>query len=258
MMFTLLRLPKVTRTAALLPAALAAAVLWSAGAWAAVTAEPAAVTFNAPDQSATVQLRQEGKPVAAAEVQGYDLLVGDHTYEYMISLTKQEGSVLLKPTDQMEVGSYQLVIRTAHGPVTVAVYSPLAEVSSILDEQALALGIPVAELKARLGLAVPVRGGEKVTFALAPVYYVGDKLKIATPCPADRTYEWLLNGKVVATGTGTAAAPMEYTFTATGLHVLEYNEKLNNRVVASGRETANVVAAAPAMKLEAVSPSAAE
>lgn len=247
-------IPKLTLRAGALVTGLVFALGFNAAAGAAVTAEPAAVTFNAADQSATVQLRNEGQPVAASAIQGYDLLVGDHTYEYMISLEKQDGSVVLKPTKMMEVGSYQLVIRTAHGPVNVTVYSPLAEISSVLDKQAQSLGIPVAELKARLGLAAPMRGGEKITFTLAPVYFVGDKLKITTPCPGDRTYEWLINGKVVATGTGAAATALEHTFTEAGIHVVEYNEKMDDRVLATGRESTQVVAAAVAVKLDPASP----
>lgn len=235
-------------------AVLAAVTCVCTGAWAAVTADPGSVTFNTPDQSQTVKLMNDGAPLPASEIQGYDLLVGDHTYEYMVSMEKHDGSVTIKPTDKLEVGSYRMVIHTTHGPVDVAVYSPLAEIESVLDKQAAALGIPVLELKERLGLTVPIRGGEKVTFTLAPVYYVGDKLLIETPCAADRSYEWRVNGKVVASGMGTAAAPLDYVFTTPGVNVVEYNESAKDRVLATGRASTNVVNHATAVSIQPVSP----
>jgi hypothetical protein len=145
------------------------------------------------------------------------------------------------------VGSYDLVIRTRHGAVSVQVYMPLSDLEGIVEEQAKALGISVEEVKERLGIARRY-GRETIHFESPLVVYAGQELVVATPCPPGRAYEWRLNGVVVAQGG--EAVPLRHRFEEPGVLALEYRESADGRPVASGVAAVTVVLRPTAGKLE--------
>lgn len=203
-----------------------------------VVAKPSTISFRSPDQSATIRLTHNDTPIPAASILGYDLLVDTHTYEYMISFERKDGAVTIAPTDQVEIGSYNLVIKTAHGPVTVTLYTPLTDLENIVQEQAKALGLTEQEVKERLGIAKRF-GTETITFESPIVVYQGNTLTIPTPCPPGRAFEWRLNGEAIHQGG--EATPLTRAFPEIGHFALEYRESAEGRPAASGIATILVV-----------------
>lgn len=206
-------------------------LLTSTAVWAEVLAKPAEVKISAPKQKVEIALTSDGKPVPAGDITGYTFNVEDHTYEFMISMTKKDGMVIITPTDRAEAGEYDFTIKTKLGEVTVNVKMPLDEDPESIEAQAKALGITVPELMAQKGLAKPV-GREKVTFKFPEAYHVGDKITIDVPCVADRTFECKFNGKIVRAGIG--PDKFDYEFTAPGEYTFEYKEFLDSAPVAEG------------------------
>lgn len=199
-----------------------AAVFVASTAWAAVTADPAQVTITSPTQKVSIKLSSDGKPIAATAIKGYTFNVEARTYEYMIALTKLDGGVVISPTKEAQVGTYELTINTSSGAASVKVLMPLNDAPDSLENQAKALGITVDELLERNNVSKPY-GREKVTFGVPANYVAGDTFKLDTPCPADRDYEWLVNGKSVKTGHG--PEPFAFTFPSAGTYVIEYHDK---------------------------------
>lgn len=222
-------------------------VAWTCGAWAQVVADPAVVTFTAPEQRVTIRLTHDGAPLAAGAIQGHGLMVENSNYGHMVTVEKREGAVVVGPSAHAEVGSYDLVIRTAHGPATVKVFMPLSELEGIVEEQAKALGITATEVMERLGIAKRY-GQETVTFPSPMVVYVGEPMIIETPCPPGRAYEWRVDGELVHSGGD--VAPLRHTFAAPGLHAVSYRELVDGRPVASGAAAVTVVPRPTAGALE--------
>jgi hypothetical protein len=55
---------------------------------AAVLADPAYVTFTAPQQSVVVKLSNDGVPVSAAGIGNWQLMASGHDYKHMLQLAK--------------------------------------------------------------------------------------------------------------------------------------------------------------------------
>jgi hypothetical protein len=212
----------------------------SSTASASVTANPASITLNTPDQKETVQLTHEGKPVAASAIKGHAFIVQkddkNSDYKHMIRVDKKDGAVTISPSKTAEVGTYNLVIHTSHGDAAIAVNMPLKALESDVAKQAQATGIPEEELKARAGVGFRI-GREKIMFTV-PTYYVGDAFSLKTPCPADRNYEWRVNDMLAQQGRG--PEPFSYVFQKAGTYIIEYIEFKEGRVVMKGAVTAEV------------------
>lgn len=209
----------------------------------ALEADPSHVTFEDTATTIKINLTHEGAPLTTADFKGYDLLVGKHTYEYMVTVKPVEGGVEVTPTEMAEVGSYNLVLRTTHGDITVQVYTPLSNVETSLNTRAEALGITVEELKKRMGLGAEPFGRERVTFNLPAVVYVGENVALRMSTAADRHFEWRLNGEVIQEGDG--AHTFSHTFSEPGLYALELRESVNGAVLATGRSMVTVIAEKP-------------
>lgn len=200
---------------------------------AALEAHPTAITFERAEQPVEVRLTHDGQPLAPGDFQGWAFLVGEHTYEHMMEVSRTENGVQVKPTDQAEVGSYELVLKTVHGNVSIAVYTPLRDLASSLDNRAAELGISVEALKKQLGIGARAYGRERVTVEMPSVVYVGKSIIVPMSPPEGRRYEWTLNGKVLMEGEDDHE--LRHTFTEAGLYVFEYHEYEGDSLVASGQ-----------------------
>lgn len=218
-----------------------AALLLSLPARAAVTAEPASVTFNSTTQTATVAILSDGKPVPASAMGAWQLYASGNTYEWMMTLRKEDGRIILSPSDQVEVGSYDLVLQTNDGPVTIDVFTPLKDLGSIEDTAA-ALGISEEELKKRLGL-ISEAPYARVEIELASVYFVGQAFSLEMPKGDGLSYVWAINGNVVSEGPDKNA--FSYVFAEPGPYVLDYSEVKNGVATATARSQTMVVSNPP-------------
>lgn len=198
--------------------------------YAGVTAAPASLTFGSLQQQLTVRLTEEGKPIPADGIRGWRLLADDHAYTPMFSYKKAAGALTLTPTERLEVGSYDLVIDTAAGSVTVKVDAPLDELSSVVETEAAKTGLSVEAVKRKLGLATESPRGE-VTIELPPTYYEGQALRVSMPPNPTRTYVWTINGETIAQGPGKNS--LVYVFKTVGNYLLGYAEQQNGKTVAS-------------------------
>lgn len=223
-----------TRT--LLLTALCAALFTARVACAAVTADPSAITLSAPEKAVAIKLNDGTKAIGGAAIKGYTFNVDDHTYENMVSVKPTETGVDVTPTEEAQVGSYDLTINTTAGAVLIKVNMPLDEAPDSLKNQAEAQGMTVDELLIKNGVAKPL-AREKVTIEAPGPYEPGSTFRLLTPCPDDRDYEWRVNGKVVMTGHG--PEPFEYTFGEAGTYVLEYRDHKPG-VTATGKATITV------------------
>lgn len=228
-------------------AMLAGALLLSAGAQAAVTADPERIRFDSQEDTATVQLRANGDPLPASAIRNTRLLASGHNYMHMLDCQAKDGKVLLKPTRELEAGSYDLVLDTRAGHVTIKIYAPLDKMRSVVDEAATATGISMEQARDKLGLTTTLPRVE-VDIDLPPVYYEGQAVRLRMPQDANRTYEWGINGVVLKDGRG--ANTFTYVFPEPGSYVLSYVEKVDGKVAAAELAETTVVPV-PAVAWEA-------
>lgn len=221
-------------------------LLCAAAAAQSLITDPETVTFNTQDQVVLVQVARNGQPVQIASVSGYQLFVGKNTYEYMINVTAENGKLRIKPTDQLEVGSYLLVVNTNAGRVAIDVFAPLAEMPDSLEARAARAGVTPEQMKTQLGLCSAATG-RLVSLGLPPVYYEGQTLVLTIPPQGERHCTWAVNGKVVLEGVGKNG--LVYTFRDPGEYLITYAERDNGAVTASA-EGSTLVKPQPAVAVE--------
>ncbi|MCC6145912.1 MAG: PKD domain-containing protein [Candidatus Hydrogenedentes bacterium] len=218
-------------------AAAALTLAFAAGA-AELVADPPVLVFDNQDMSIPVTLRDGSDIVSDPAVEKVSFMVDDSDYSHMISVTAGAQGLIVKPTDYLEVGSYDLIVQTNAGTAHLEVYSPLREMQTGLEKQAEAMGISVDELKARLGMKEGLQL-QRIDLGLAPVYYAGETVKLQmSPDPGVR-YLWTVNGEEVAAGTGPHI--FEHTFAAPGDYVITYSEEKEGIVSGSAIEAVAVV-----------------
>ena len=225
-------------------AVLALAIGFAPATFAAVTASPAEVTFQSPTESKTISLTANGQPVSAGAIGSVKLMVGKHDYDEMIRVERSNGAITLHPTDYMEIGSYDLIIRTSHGNAVVKVYTPLEEIPSVVDQRMQEAGVSRAEANLQLGLATPA-GRERIAWNVPTQRPTGDTLALAVNATPGRTYVWQVNGETLQEGAGDSV--FRYTFTQPGTYQVRYAEVQNGVVVAEWNETFTV-SGAPALR----------
>lgn len=215
------------------------AVAGMAAARAQVVAQPSEITFTRSDQTHQVSLTHEGKPLTEAEIGASKIYIEKNDYDEFFTIRKGAGVLTITPTAQVELSTYEWVIQTTYGPVTVRVLTPLQDDPNSIENRAKQLGITVEELKIRLGLFT--KGPrEDVTLMLPGTYYTGQSLKVSMDKKPGRTYTWRVNNQVVAEGPD--ANTLNYTFTQAGPQIIEYTASENGGVVASAIASTNVVA----------------
>jgi hypothetical protein len=132
-----------------------------------VTADPAIVTITSPQQSVSIRLTQDGAPIPAAEIRGWQFLASEHDYKSMLTCEKMDGALKIASSGSLEVGSYDLLIDTSGGPATVRVYAPLSDLPDVIQKQAAILGVSEEVVKQRMGLSSTLR--ERIASELPPV-----------------------------------------------------------------------------------------
>lgn len=208
-----------------------AAMTFAGAAFGAVSADPASVKISNPKQSVSINLTSGGKALPASAIRGYTFNVDNHTYEFMIKMEKRNGGVTITPTDQAEVGTYDFTIKTSQGDIHVTVDMTMKEGDDTNANRADAAGVPLDQVQR------PV-GRETVTISAPGPYKAGDVLRIESPCPANRTYEWSVNGKVVKQGKGAEA--FEYTLPEAGTYAVAYKDYEDGKPKAAGTFTVTV------------------
>lgn len=226
-------------TASMHPPLLVAVVLATAAlapAAAALEATPGQITFSSIQESARIALSHNGAPVPASDVQSVKLYVANHDYDHMIDVSREDGAITVRPTGMLELGTYDLAIRTAHGEKRVPVYALLQIVDASLEARAARLGVTVEEVKARLGIS-QAAGQDRVSLNVPELFYVGQALETNVPLAAGRTARWMINGTAHTAEGGT----FRYVFEQPGTYDIGYLESANGMTLAVGLDTTLVV-----------------
>jgi len=227
---------------------LAAAVLTVSAAVAqqTLTTSPEAVTFTTQEQVASVQVLKSGRPVEIDRVRGYQFLVGKNTYGHMITVKAENENIRIKPTEQLEVGTYTLAVNTNAGRVLIDVRAPLSGMSDSLQARAERAGVAPETMKQMLGLA-SANPREAVAFTLPQRYYEGQTLVLTMKEHPDRYYTWAVNGEVVEEGLG--KNELVYTFKEPGDYLISYTERENGNIIAAAAGD-TIVEPIPAVAIE--------
>tara|TARA_R110001592_G_scaffold112264_1_gene310305 strand:+ start:854 stop:1807 length:954 start_codon:yes stop_codon:yes gene_type:complete len=202
----------------------------------AVEVNPAHVNFTTITTRVKIAVTHNGMPVAASDVKSVKLYVADYDYDHMISVTKSDGQISIVPTEMLEQGNYDLVIKTVHGEGRVAVESLTAIADSGLEARAQRQGVSVEEIKAQLGISQPL-GRERIDLDFTGTYYLGQKIEQHIAVAEGRRAVWMVNGVEVPTADG----KFSYTVDPVGIYDIAYLEKEAERVVALGLGTVVVV-----------------
>lgn len=221
-----------------------ALMLMAAGAQA-LEVKPGQIEFTKIEESATLTLTHNGAPVPTSSIQSVKLYVGNYDYDHMIAFSKSDGKVTVRPTEMLELGMYNLVIKTGQGDATVAVRALQRIVDESLEAQAARQGVSVADVKAQLGISQPL-GLERINLGLPELYYKGQTLAIAMDLAPGREAIWRVNGVVVPAPDGRLA----YTLEQVGVYDVAYLEKEGERTVALGLDSVTV-APEPPVQLKA-------
>lgn len=206
----------------------------------AVEANPAQIEIKTADQVVTIGVTHEGTPVPAASITSVKLYVDNHDYDHMITVEKKDGAVTIRPTEALELGHYDLAIKTGQGEVRVPVTALQDIADAGLEARAKRQGVTVDEIRAQLGISQSL-GQERIDLNLSEVYYVGQSLKMKMDVRADRTAAWMVNGAAVEAPGGS----LNYPFEQTGVYDLAYVEKEGEKTVALALGTVTVVAEPP-------------
>jgi hypothetical protein len=211
-----------------------------------VVASPDRVVFHGYGASCQIRLSSGGRDLAPAEIKGWRLLASGHDYIRMLRVEKVAGGLRIAPSPLMEVGTYELEIRTAQGVALVDVAAPLDEQPDIVNQAAKSQGISEEEARRLLGLTRPI-GREAVELAMPPRYYEGQTLQLSMPHLPGRRYAWFINGELYREGED--EFNLVYVFPKPGRYVVDYVETAlvdGARVgVARGSATTEVAALDP-------------
>ncbi len=203
----------------------------------AVEANPGQIEIKTADQAVTIGVTHAGAPVPAASITSVKLYVDNHDYDHMITVEKKDGAVTIRPTEALELGHYDLAIKTGQGEVRVPVTALQTVADEGLEARAKRQGVTVEEIKAQLGISQSF-GQDRIDLNLSEVYYVGQSLKMKMDVPAGRTATWMVNGAAVEAPGGA----LSYTFEQAGIVDIAYVEKEGERTLAVALGTVTVAA----------------
>jgi hypothetical protein len=195
----------------------------------ALEVNPASIEFKTVKDTTVIQLTDGGQPVPASAVQSAKLYVGAHDYDHMITVSKADGALTVRPTEMLELGTYDLTIVTSRGTARVSVLALLQIVDNSLAARAARQGVSVDAIKEQLGISQPL-GKERIDLNLPPLYYVGQALELKIPLKAGRSAMWSVNGTLKPAEGGT----LRYVFEQPGIFDISYVEKEGNSTVAFG------------------------
>lgn len=221
-------------------AVLGLAVVSAAGAE--LRAEPASITFDAPADKASIRVLSNGEALGGQSISRWRLIASEHAYNHMLLVEKKGGTLIVRPSDHMEVGHYTLRISTAKGEVDVDVYAPLSSLDSIVERKAREMGVSVDEARKQLGLATE-NPRSTIEITLPAVYYEGQGFKLDVPADLGERHVWNLNGQTVLEGED--ANVFEHVFTETGDYVLTYEAMKGDALMASAQAHTTVAQLPP-------------
>ena len=230
-------------------AAIIAAVLGSSvAAHAEVQVTPGWIKVTSLDDSFAVKLTHaDGSAIPAGNISALKVMVNEHDYDHMFDMEAKGDTVVITPTDQLEIGSYTLVLKTAHGNATIKAEAPLSDLPGTIEYRAEELGITPEALRRAMDIADPV-DGRVVDIKIPSVYYLGQKVDVAMNVDSTNEYAWSVDGKTVQFGYGDH--DFEYTFMDTGYYFITYREFSDGEMVTETSD-AVVVVAEPAVAHEA-------
>lgn len=201
---------------------------------------PQSIEFKTVKDSAVIKLTEGGQAVPASAIQSVKLYVGAHDYDHMISVGKADGAITVRPTEMLELGTYDLTIVTAHGTAKVNVLALLTIVDDSFEARAERQGVTVDAVKAQLGISQSL-GRERIDLNLPPLYYVGQTLELNIPLAPGRTAFWSVNGAPKRVEQG----PIRYLFEQPGIYDVGYLEKQGDATIAVGLGTTTVAPEPP-------------
>ncbi|MBI1318086.1 MAG: hypothetical protein GC168_03925 [Candidatus Hydrogenedens sp.] len=213
-----------------------------------VEATPSTLTFHTHAETAVITLTDAGEALMTEDFKGSRFMAGESNYGRMIAVSAFDGGVRVAPTDQLEVGSYTLVLETRRGSVNVAVKVPLDGEKSILDQRAEALGGARDEAMNDIGLSTKLPRGS-MRFTLPQRYLVGQGFQLTAPSQPDIVYRWLVNGVMEAEGGGDVT--LTYVFPAEGDYTVRLEQRSVNGDWNLASESTTLVEASRPAKVEA-------
>jgi len=199
---------------------------------AALEARPSRVEIKAVEDTVSIALTHGGQPVPASGVSSVKFYVENHAYDHMITVSKADGQITIRPTEALELGVYDLRIKTSAGEAVVEVISLQGIAVAGLEARARRQGVTVEEIKAQLGISQTL-GRETIDLHLPQSFFVGQTVTVPmTPGPG-RTGEWRVNGELVASEGATLSHVLEHA----GAYDLAYVEREGGDAVAFGLGT---------------------
>ncbi len=203
---------------------------------------PRSVTFEDYEDTATITITQDGEPVPASAITSWTLMASGHDYDHMMSVHEHDGKLTISPTRSAEIGSFDLIVTTAHGKETIKVYTPLDDLPSSLENRAETLGITVEELKDRYGLGtrLPERAA---TYRIPAVAYPGETVYFTTVDAEDEgiTYQYSIEGQPVAGAPADGETQTAYVFEETGTYIIAIDTFEDEALIGSNYAMVDVV-----------------
>ncbi len=208
--------------------------LWGVSAQAGVKATPAVITLKSITAQATVRLSQDGRPLAASQVSRWEILASGHVYNRMFDCAKTEGGLTITPSAQAEIGSYDWVIHTPAGSVTVNLFAPLGEYGNPLEQLAAQMGVSVEAINERYNLTSRY-GRARVSIELPPVYHVGQALEAAIEAAPGVVQTWAVNADIQGEG-----PRFTHVFDEPGAYTILYTEEKGGTTLTSALASTSV------------------
>lgn len=202
-------------------------IAWLSGMLLAITASayaveiaPSTIVITSREQTEKVVITERGRPVPASSIGSVQFLVDNHNYIHMIEVDRVAGGIVVRPTKDLEIGTYELRVTVGSSRVSATVLATLVHDPDSIQSRAAALGITADELRRQMGLYTTGRQSMQLDFA--EWYPVGRRVRIEIPAPERARYEWRLNGESIDSGYGPHV--FEYTLRRPGPHRFEYIE----------------------------------
>lgn len=191
---------------------------------AAVEIAPSVVVLTSRAQSELLTVTDRGEPVPASSIGAVQFLVGDHAYNHMINVERTDGGIILRPTEELEIGTYTLQVAVGGTRVAAEVRATLVNEPDSIESRAAQEGLTPEQYRRQLGLYRT--GRQAVEIVLPEWYYVGRQVRFEMPAFEQATYEWRVNGEIVESGSGPHV--FSFTFRRPGEYRFEYVERLPN------------------------------
>lgn len=187
---------------------------------AAVEVSPGTLVIHSREQAEMLTITDGGNPVPKTSIGTVRFLVDDHEYGHMIEVERMDGGLVVRPTPELEIGTYELQITVGNERVRCNVVANLGDDPDSIENRAGAAGLTADQYRRELGLYKT--GRHTLQLDLPEWYYVGRQVRFEIPAPQTARFEWRVNGEVVETGYGPHT--FEYTLRRAGGYRFEYLE----------------------------------